>query len=91
MISTNYILRSKKMSPACFDSVESKPTDDMELASLNTLEQVLHFARLFSQEIRHDTKSRRIYRSFAALTENQFEALLAFSIWKVRALSPRFL
>lgn len=50
---------------------------------VNTLEQALHFARLFANEIRQDTKSRRLYRNFVALTNNQFEALLAFSLWKV--------
>lgn len=55
--------------------------------ALNTLDQALRFAHSYSQEIRKDSKSRRIYRSFAALAETQFEALLAFSIWKVRNLS----
>lgn len=54
---------------------------------LNTLDQALEFAHLFSEEIKRDSKSRRIYRSFAALTSSQFEALLAFSIWKVKSLA----
>lgn len=54
--------------------------------SLNTLEQILAFTRTYSAEIRQDAKARRIYRSFVALTNNQFEALLAFSLWKVRNL-----
>lgn len=55
--------------------------------TLNTLDQVLAFTRSYSKEIRQDTKSRRIYKSFLALTQNQFEALLAFSLWKVRGLA----
>lgn len=55
-------------------------------STLNTLDQVLAFTRSYSAEIRQDTKARRIYRSFVALTNNQFEALLAFSLWKVRNL-----
>jgi hypothetical protein len=54
---------------------------------LNTLDGALAFARFYCEEIRQDTQSRRLYRSFAALANNQFEALLAFSIWKVRHLS----
>jgi len=54
--------------------------------SLNTLDQVLQFAHTYGEEIRQDAKSRRIYRSFVALTQNQFEALLAFALWKVRGL-----
>lgn len=53
-------------------------------ARLNTLDDVIAFAHAYSQEIRNDAKARRIYRTFAALTNNQFEALLAFSLWKVR-------
>lgn len=56
-------------------------------ARLNTLDDVLAFAQAYSQEIRGDAKARRIYRTFAALTNNQFEALLAFSLWKVRGHS----
>lgn len=55
---------------------------------VNTLEQALQFARVFSDEIRQDTKSRRIYRNFLALTNSPFEALLAFSVWKVHGLKP---
>lgn len=55
-------------------------------SALNTLDQVLAFTRLYSAEIRQDTKTRRIYKSFVALTNNQFESLLAFSLWKVRNL-----
>jgi len=55
---------------------------------VNTLEQALYFARVFSNEIRHDSKSRRLYRNFVALTNNQFEALLAFSLWKVHGRKP---
>lgn len=51
---------------------------------LNTLDEVIAFAHSYSEEIRGDAKARRIYRTFAALTNNQFEALLAFSLWKVR-------
>lgn len=57
---------------------------------LNTLDQALRFAQSYSSEIRQDAKARRIYRSFLALTNNQFEALLAFSIWKVRGHSFSF-
>lgn len=59
-------------------------------SELNTLDQVLAFTRMYSAEIRQDAKARRIYRSFVALTNNQFEALLAFSIWKVRGHSFSF-
>ena len=55
---------------------------------LNTLDEVLAFAHTYSVEIRSDAKARRIYRTFAALTNNQFEALLAFSLWKVRGHFP---
>ncbi len=54
---------------------------------LNTLEQAIGFAQVYAAEIRQDAKSRRVYRSFLALTENQFEALLAFALWKVCGLS----
>lgn len=63
----------------------SKPVAP-NVSTLNTLDQVLAFTRTYSAEIRQDSKSRRIYRSFVALTNNQFEALLAFSLWKVRNL-----
>lgn len=53
---------------------------------LNTLDQVLVFTHTYAAEIRQDAKARRIYKSFLALTNNQFEALLAFSLWKVRNL-----
>lgn len=53
---------------------------------LNTLDQVLSFTHTYAAEIRQDAKARRIYQSFLALTNNQFEALLAFSLWKVRNL-----
>lgn len=59
-------------------------------SELNTLDQALKFAHSYSAEIRQDAKARRIYRSFLALTHNQFEALLAFSIWKVRGHSFSF-
>lgn len=71
--------------------MRNKENDTLDQFSLNTLDQALRFARSFSQEIKNDSKSRRIYRTFAALTDNQFEALLAFSIWKVRGVSARFL
>lgn len=54
--------------------------------SLNTLDQVLALTRAYSAEIRQDPKARRIYKSFVALTNSPFEALLAFSLWKVRNL-----
>lgn len=57
---------------------------------LNTLDDVLTFTRKYSAEIRQDANARRVYRSFVALTNNQFEALLAFSIWKVRGQSFSF-
>lgn len=55
---------------------------------LNTLDQALRSARTYSTEIRQDANARRVYRTFLALSKNQFEALLAFSIWKVRGHSP---
>lgn len=55
-------------------------------AKLNTLDEVLDLTRSYSAEIRQDAKARRIYSSFVALTHSQFEALLAFSLWKVRNL-----
>jgi hypothetical protein len=58
---------------------------------LNTLDQVLAFTRTYSAEIRQDAKARRLYQSFVALTDNPFDALLAFSIWKLRGYSVDFL
>lgn len=53
---------------------------------LNTLDQVLSFTHTYAAEIRQDAKAKRIYQSFLALTKKRFEALLAFSLWKVRNL-----
>lgn len=54
-----------------------------------TLDQVLSFTHTYAAESRQDAKARRVYRTFFALTNNQFEALLAFSIWKARGASIR--
>lgn len=72
-------VRSARVNP-----LKSKSPD------LNTLDQVLVFTRQYSAEIRQDAKARRIYRNFVALASNQFEALLAFSIWEVPGHSFSF-
>ncbi len=50
---------------------------------LNTLDKALEFAGALSRELEGE-KTWRMYRVFASLTSDRFEALIAFLIWKAR-------
>jgi hypothetical protein len=53
---------------------------------LNTLDKALEFAGALSRELEGE-KPWRTYRVFASLTDDRFEALIAFLIWKARGES----
>ena len=51
---------------------------------LNTLDQAIRFASIFSKELQREAKTARAYRVFVSLTEGEFDALVAFLSWRVR-------
>jgi len=72
-----------------FAPVRARKAPAVPKPSFLTLDQVLAFTHTYAAEIRQDAKARRVYRTFFAMTNNQFEALLAFSIWKARGAAIR--
>ncbi len=53
---------------------------------LNTLDKALEFAGELTRELEGE-RTWRMYRVFASLTGDRFEALIAFLIWKARGES----
>jgi hypothetical protein len=63
--------------------MKAKPT-----MPVNTVDRAVQLARVVSRDISaHESQSRRSYQVFAALTQNEVEALAAFLIWKARGES----